>query len=193
MTNNEGGTNDEEFRNAAVVDRTNTTMSVWMGTSFACAQCYSHKYDPITHQEYFKVFAFFNNTQDADRGDESPLHNFQDGSEKVTVPIQRDLDPAKRRTTKVQLRGNYLSLAEEVTEGVPAAFPPLPKGAPMNRLTLARWLVDESNPLTTSSYAKSCTPKLANSPSKWIFCEKSPNKSVCEGTHRVVRRKTSPT
>ncbi len=148
MTNNEGGTNDEEFRNAAVVDRANTTMSVWMGTSFACAQCHTHKYDPITNQEYFKIFAFFNNTQDADRRDESPLHSFQDGSEKITVPIQRDLDPAKRRKTKVQLRGNYLALAEEVTEGVPAAFSPLPDGAPMNRLTLAKWLVDESNPLT---------------------------------------------
>lgn len=148
MTNNEGGTNDEEFRNAAVVDRTNTTMSVWMGTSYACAQCHTHKYDPITNQEYFRTFAFFNNTQDADRHDESPLHSFQDGQETITVPIQRDLEAAKRRKTRVQLRGNYLSLAEEVNEGVPAAFHPLPEGVPMNRLTLARWLVDEANPLT---------------------------------------------
>ena len=37
MTNNEGGTNDEEFRNVAVVDRVNTTMAVWMGTTMACA------------------------------------------------------------------------------------------------------------------------------------------------------------
>jgi hypothetical protein len=73
MTNNEGGTNDEEFRNAAVVDRVNTTMAVWMGTSMACAQCHSHKYDPITQKEYFQFFAFFNNTQDADLKDESPL------------------------------------------------------------------------------------------------------------------------
>lgn len=73
MTNNEGGTNDEEFRNAAVVDRVNTTMSVWMGTSMACAQCHTHKYDPITQQEYFQFLAFFNNTRDADLKDESPL------------------------------------------------------------------------------------------------------------------------
>jgi hypothetical protein len=148
MTNNEGDINDEEFRNAAVVDRTNTTMSVWMGTSYACAQCHTHKYDPITIQEYFKIFAFFNNTQDTDRKDESPLHTFQDGQEKITVPIQRDLEAAKRRKTRVQLRGNYLSLAEEVEEGVPAVFHPLPEGVAMNRLTLARWLVDQANPLT---------------------------------------------
>jgi len=73
MTNSEGGTNDEEFRNAAVVDRVNTTMAVWMGTSMACAQCHTHKYDPISQKEYFQFFAFFNNTQDADLKDESPL------------------------------------------------------------------------------------------------------------------------
>src|SRR5207249_3401501 len=72
MTNSEGGTNDEEFRNAAIVDRVNTTMSVWMGTSMACAQCHNHKYDPITQQDYFRFFAILNNTEDADLKDESP-------------------------------------------------------------------------------------------------------------------------
>ena len=73
MTNNEGGTDDEEFRNAAVVDRVNTTMAVWMATSMACAQCHTHKFDPITQHEYFSFFAFFNNTEDADRKDETPV------------------------------------------------------------------------------------------------------------------------
>ncbi|MEY4831270.1 MAG: hypothetical protein RLZZ562_3066, partial [Planctomycetota bacterium] len=52
MTNTEGGTDDEEFRSAAVVDRVNTTMSVWMGATAGCAQCHDHKYDPISHREY---------------------------------------------------------------------------------------------------------------------------------------------
>ncbi len=72
LTNNEGGTNDEEFRTVAVVDRVNTTLAVWMGTTIACAQCHDHKYDPISQEEYFKVYAILNNTADADRGDESP-------------------------------------------------------------------------------------------------------------------------
>ena len=76
LTNSEGGTNDEEFRNVAVVDRVNTTFTVWMGTSIACAQCHTHKYDPLTQREFFGLFAFFNNTADADRSDESPLHSF---------------------------------------------------------------------------------------------------------------------
>jgi hypothetical protein len=82
MTNSEGGTQDEEFRAAAVVDRANTTMAVWMGTSFACAQCHTHKYDPITHHEYFQMYAFFNNTEDADRRDEAPLLNFMGEQQK---------------------------------------------------------------------------------------------------------------
>ena len=73
LTNNEGGTNDEEFRNVAIVDRVNTTMAVWMGTTMACAQCHTHKFDPITQEEYFQLFAFFNNTQDSDKRDERPL------------------------------------------------------------------------------------------------------------------------
>lgn len=72
MTNNEGGTQDEEFRNVAIVDRVNTTMAVWMGTTIACAQCHTHKYDPISQDEYFQIFAILNNTEDADRGDDSP-------------------------------------------------------------------------------------------------------------------------
>lgn len=73
MTNSEGGTDDEEFRNAAVVDRVNTTLQVWMGLTMGCAQCHTHKYDPITQEEYFRVFAIFNQSEDADRGDETPV------------------------------------------------------------------------------------------------------------------------
>jgi hypothetical protein len=73
QTNNEGGTNDEEFRNVAVVDRVNTTFATWMGTTMACAQCHTHKYDPITHEEYYRVFAILNQTQDSDKRDERPL------------------------------------------------------------------------------------------------------------------------
>jgi hypothetical protein len=276
QTNNEGGSDREEYRNVAIVDRVNTTMSVWMGTTMACAQCHDHKYDPISQKEYFRFFAIFNNTEDADRQDESPVHSFYtpnqkeereklkkqidelepmvsaeekatidkmaaaqnakskkkkskqppakqtagtaspknaggtpsqreaDGTRSVpatlppakppategkqpstavvkpstsiakptakplsdagkrladlkkrmaaikpfTVPIQRELPSGKRRTTTIQYRGNFLDRGPVVTEGVPAAFPPLPKGLPPNRLALARWLVDENNPLT---------------------------------------------
>jgi mono/diheme cytochrome c family protein len=57
LTNSEGGTIDEEFRVAAVVDRVNTTMSTWMGTTMACCQCHDHKYDPLSQREYFGIYA----------------------------------------------------------------------------------------------------------------------------------------
>jgi hypothetical protein len=92
MTNNEGGTDDEEFRNAAVVDRVNTTMAVWMATSMACAQCHSHKYDPISQKDYFRMFAIFNNTEDADRQDEAPVTLlFTDAQKAVRCQLQSQL------------------------------------------------------------------------------------------------------
>ncbi|NBX35564.1 DUF1549 domain-containing protein, partial [bacterium] len=72
MTQNEGGTSDEEFRTAAVIDRVNTTYAVWMGTTMACAQCHTHKYDPISQTEYFRSYAFLNQTADSDKADERP-------------------------------------------------------------------------------------------------------------------------
>ncbi|WP_395741928.1 DUF1553 domain-containing protein [Prosthecobacter sp.] len=76
MTQNEGGTDDEEFRNAAIIDRVNTTFAVWMGTTMACAQCHTHKFDPITINEYFQFYAFLNQSADSDKKDEVPLHSF---------------------------------------------------------------------------------------------------------------------
>jgi hypothetical protein len=73
MTNTEGGTDDEEFRVAAIKDRVDTTAQVWMGLTMGCAKCHSHKYDPITNEEYYKFYAFFNQTADSDRADESPV------------------------------------------------------------------------------------------------------------------------
>ena len=73
MQNDEGGTDDEEYRVAAVIDRVNTTMQVWMGTTMGCCQCHTHKYDPFSHREYYELFAFFNQTADADRYDQEPL------------------------------------------------------------------------------------------------------------------------
>ena len=72
MANDEGGTDDEEFRVAAVKDRIETTMQVWMGLTMGCAKCHSHKFDPITQREYYQGYAFFDQTEDADRGDEEP-------------------------------------------------------------------------------------------------------------------------
>ena len=72
QTCEEGGTDDEQFRVEAVIDRVNTTMLAWQGLTFGCVQCHSHPYDPIRHEEYYQLLGFFNNTADSDLDDESP-------------------------------------------------------------------------------------------------------------------------
>lgn len=71
-TNDEGGTDDEEFRLVAVMDRLNTTYEIWQGITMSCVQCHSHPYDPIRHEEFYKSMAFFNNTLDRDLTSELP-------------------------------------------------------------------------------------------------------------------------
>ncbi|MCG8649112.1 MAG: DUF1553 domain-containing protein, partial [Pirellulales bacterium] len=66
----------------------------------------------------------------------------------TTVPIMRQLPADKRRVTKVQIRGNYLSTGDQVEEGTPVAFHPLPADGKPDRMALARWLIDPQNPLT---------------------------------------------
>ena len=65
LTNTEGGTDQEQWRVAAVMDRTETLGTVWLGLTVGCARCHNHKYDQVTQQEYYQLFAYFNN------GDES--------------------------------------------------------------------------------------------------------------------------
>ncbi|GAB3175844.1 DUF1553 domain-containing protein [Telluribacter humicola] len=85
MNNDEGGTQDEEFRVAALIDRVNTTWEVWQGTTFACVQCHSHPYDPIRHEDYYKYMAFFNNTRDEDVTSDTPTLRFYKGEDSARV------------------------------------------------------------------------------------------------------------
>ncbi|MEM9660311.1 MAG: DUF1549 domain-containing protein, partial [Planctomycetota bacterium] len=73
QTNTEGGTDDEEFRIAAVLDRVSTTWQVWQATTFRCAQCHAHPYDPIRHEEFYQFLAVLNTSQDVDVSEDFPL------------------------------------------------------------------------------------------------------------------------
>lgn len=66
LTNREGGADPREDRAKQLVDRTNTTGAVWLGLTVNCAQCHSHKYDPISQREYFQLYAFFEQAVEAD-------------------------------------------------------------------------------------------------------------------------------
>jgi mono/diheme cytochrome c family protein len=90
MTNDEGGTENEEFRTAAVLDRVNTTWSALMGTTFNCVQCHSHPYDPFKHEEYYKFVAFFNNTRDEDTQAEYPVLRQYSGTDSLKLLQVKD-------------------------------------------------------------------------------------------------------
>lgn len=85
MNNDEGGTDSEEFRVAAVMDRVNTTYQVWMSTTFECVQCHSHTYDPFKFEEYYQSLAFFNNTRDEDTEGDHPKLRFYGEKEEQQV------------------------------------------------------------------------------------------------------------
>ena len=145
MTNTEGGTDDEEYRDLAIRDRLATTGQVWMGQTWGCAQCHTHKYDPLTHKEFYQLYAFFNQTADDDHPSDRPTLKLTD---KASTLILKELPTDKQRKTRIYERGNFLTPGETVEAALPAAFPPLPPKAPRNRLGFAQWLVSPENPLT---------------------------------------------
>ena len=236
LTNTEGGTNPEEFRSAAVVDRVNTTFQAWLGTTIACSQCHNHKYDPVSQKEFFQIYAILNNCEDANGGNDAPTITVATAGQeeqyeklnKQLVDLKKDYDAetkkidakqaewekavrpdtqpkeiadilkkaakdrkppenqklqahhrafseswkaldkemkfveslvkgisttapilkeGKGRETRIQLRGNFLELGDKVEAGLPAALPRAKDGT-INRMTLAKWIVSEDNPLT---------------------------------------------
>jgi len=63
LLNREGGTDGDEQRYEVLVDRVNTTSTVWLGSTLGCAQCHNHKYDPFTQKDYYRMYAFFENAE----------------------------------------------------------------------------------------------------------------------------------
>ncbi len=63
MLNQEGGIDPEESRFEVLIDRVNTTATVWLGSTIGCAQCHNHKYDPFTQKDYYRLMAFFDNSE----------------------------------------------------------------------------------------------------------------------------------
>lgn len=104
MTNTEGGVDPEEFRVAAIKDRVDTTGQVWMGLTIGCAKCHSHKYDPVTNQEYYRFYALFNQTADANYGDETPT-------------AQMPTEDQRKKLAEVQ--GRVKSLRESFDRDIP--------------------------------------------------------------------------
>ena len=161
----EGGVIPEEYRTEYVADRTNTTSKMMLGLTMECARCHSHKYDDISHDEYYGMFSYFNNI------DEEGLITYQDKAPKPNITVSRkDIDndlgfiklpdsidevtfmvmkeTENLRKTYVLERGSYDAPSREVKPMTPNAVLPINKSN-SNRLDLANWFFDDENPLTS--------------------------------------------
>jgi hypothetical protein len=108
--NVEGGTDREETRVNSVFDRVNTTATVWLGTTMACAQCHDHKYDPFSQTDYYRLFAYFNNTQEETAKGGEAVREFI--GPKLTVPMGPTRE-ARRRELQAKrdpLAGDFKKL-----------------------------------------------------------------------------------
>ena len=128
MTNDEGGTDDEEFRDLAIKDRVATTGQVWMGLTWGCAQCHSHKYDPLSQKEFYQLYAFFN--RDRRRRQRRRHAGARSRRDSVTTLVMRELPPDKRRETHIERRGNFLDPGQEGRSGGAGGVPAISQRCP---------------------------------------------------------------
>ncbi len=121
----EGGSVEEEFRVEYVADRSQTVGMAFMGLTVECARCHDHKYDPITQQEYYQLFAFFNNI------DESGLYSFFDASAVPTPKMMLCDDQQKQQLAKLQ-------------QSIAASVKQLEKCRDASQDAFAQWLGDDA-------------------------------------------------
>ena len=107
LINKEGGVDQEEFRCKATVDRAHTTGAVWLGLTLGCAECHTHKFDPVTQREFYQFYAFFNNASDRD----------------LPLPTEAEIAAHTSATNKWQARLDELTakLAARLPEGTRGA------------------------------------------------------------------------
>ena len=161
----EGGVIPEEYRSEYVADRTNTTSKVMMGLTMECARCHSHKYDDISHEEYYGMYSYFNNVDEdglISYSDKAPkpnitvtrndiekdlgFINLPDSISEVTFMIMKETE--NLRKTYILNRGSYDSPTKEVKSMTPTVVLPI-NNTNSNRLDLANWFFDDENPLTS--------------------------------------------
>lgn len=103
--NGEGGIVPEEYAVEYVVDRVDTTATVWMGLTMGCARCHDHKYDPLTQQDFYRMFAFFNNVPESGRA-------FKFGNSPPVMIAPTDDQKHKLEEIERQLKAAELRLLE---------------------------------------------------------------------------------
>ena len=125
--NGSGGSKIDEVRNAMLVDRVNTTATVWLGATLGCAQCHTHKYDPFTIEEYYRFYAYF------DRGVDETVLRGDGNTRKYYVGAQIELPVSagqRSRYSAVKAQHEYLKMA--INQAEFEAIADLPEWAEQN-------------------------------------------------------------
>ncbi|MEL7159367.1 MAG: PSD1 and planctomycete cytochrome C domain-containing protein [Bacteroidota bacterium] len=163
MTNDEGGTDDEEYRVKAVLDRTNVTMEVWQGSTFSCVQCHSHPYDPVRHEEYYTVKGYFNNTADRDLTSDVPKLPLR--SQALIRKISGLREQLTQDTLSVERADKLRAMIDRLeSQQVPVLQELSPKDSRVNRLFVrGNWLMEADTltprpPMTYDKTGKQFTP-----------------------------------
>lgn len=120
--NVEAGTDEEENRTNQVIDRVNVTATVWLGTTLECCQCHNHKYDPFTQRDYYRFFAFFNNTpkETYQRGKSSAALDF--GGPEIKLPGSEEIEGKRAKLVSRQksLETQLAQCVEDKKDGLSA-------------------------------------------------------------------------
>ena len=144
MLNEEGGIDPLEFRYYAMVDRVATTSAAWLGLTLQCAQCHTHKYDPVTHREYFSIMALLNNADEPDLDIPDPAHQKKENARAVHLEQLLAALPARWLATQGK--------TEKIQWGSPAAISVTPNDQDPSRI-----LPDGSVLFTTPGPEKATT------------------------------------
>ena len=163
----EGGVVPEEYRVEYVADRTVTSAKIMMGLTVECARCHTHKYDPISHDEFFSLYSFFNNVEENglivygdtapkpnltinanDIKSDLPFVNLPDSINDVTLMVMKETE--NLRNTYVLNRGSYDSPTRLVKPGTPETVLKFDEQKySSDRIGLSKWFFDKDNPLTS--------------------------------------------
>lgn len=165
----EGGVIPEEYRIEYNIDKTKTFSTGVLGLTVECAQCHDHKYDPISQEDYYRLFAFFNNSKelgfegaiDNTRPAKIPIMTISDAEAKSLLSFINRPDTSSLmvsvlgdqedtlRPTHILNRGSYDAPGRVVTaSALPAVMRFDTVKLPQNRMGLAKWTTSKSNPLT---------------------------------------------
>ncbi|MCH2025659.1 MAG: PSD1 and planctomycete cytochrome C domain-containing protein [Verrucomicrobiales bacterium] len=160
LISQEGGSDPEQFRVEATMDRVNTTGAVWLGLSVGCAQCHDHKFDPISQREYYEMYAFFNSAEDRNNTGptipiiEGELISSSEKNEKNKANLMVMRDRKDSRETFLLTRGDFTTPDKKSGQLNPGFISAITTGLEQkeekrSRLDLAKWLVSPKNPLTS--------------------------------------------